>query len=80
MVEEYDHKERVVKIKKSFYQGHNFYRNKDTTCMSKQVIFIRAASKGLITLRRVLIIRSCFCFTLKTMFNLSWGGELDFFF
>ena len=40
----------------------------------KQVILIRAASEGLITLRGVFIIHSCFCFTLRTMFNSSFPG------
>ena len=41
----------------------------------KQVILIGGASRGLITLKGVLVFSSCFYFTLRTMFNSSLGGE-----
>ena len=43
----------------------------------KRAIFIGAASEGLITLKGVLIIHSCFCLTLRTMFNSSLGGWIQ---
>ena len=41
----------------------------------KQVIFIGANFEGLITLRGVLVIPFCFCFTLRTIFISSLGRE-----
>ena len=40
----------------------------------KRVIFIGATSGGLRTLRGVLVIPSCLCFTLRTMLISSLGG------
>ena len=40
-------------------------------------ILIRGASGGLITLKGVLIIHYCFCFTLRTMFKLSLGRSIQ---
>ena len=45
---------------------------KEPLACHKKVIFIQASSRGLITLRGVLIIASCFYFTLRTMFNSSF--------
>ena len=40
----------------------------------KQVILTGATFEGLITLKGVLMIHYCFCFTLRTMFNSNLGG------
>ena len=52
----------------------SFMEKKAQLAFKKQVIFIEATSEGLITLRGVLVISSCFSFTLRTMFNSSLGG------
>ena len=44
----------------------------------KQVIFIKATSGGLITLKGVLAISYCFYFTLRTTFNSSLVGVSEF--
>ena len=49
-------------------------KKKTQLALHKQVILIGVASGGLIILRGVLIIHSCFCVTLRTMFNSSLGG------
>ena len=46
----------------------------NTSLPPKRAIFIGATSRDLINLRGVLIIHSCFCFTLRTMFISSLGG------
>ena len=70
-------KSRVCQVMQSL-KISSFMEKKAQLAFHKQVILIRAASKGLISLRGVLIIHSFFCFTLRTMFNLSffffWGG------
>ena len=54
-----------------------FMEKKQQLALHKQVIFIGATSGGLITLRGVLVIQSCFCFTLRAMSISSLGGEIQ---
>ena len=65
----------VCQIAHSLYIS-SFMEKKAQLAFEKQVIFIEATSRGLITLRGVLIIHFYFCFTLTIMFNSSfvWGG------
>ena len=46
----------------------------NTSLPPKRAIFIGATFRDLINLRGVLIIHSCFCFTLRTMFISSLEG------
>ena len=81
MDEEHDHQERVMNIKRKFCQvAHSLhissFMEKAQLAFHKQVILIGAASGGLIILKGVLIIHSCFCFTLRTMFNSTLVGGM----
>ena len=58
----------------------NFMENMIKLGCHKQVIFIGASFGGLITLRGVLVISSCFYFTLRIMFNSSFFFFFFFFF
>ena len=76
----HDYQERVVNIKRRVFQVvhslhiSSFMKKTTQLAIHKQVILIGVASGGLIILRGVLIIHSCFCVTLRTMFNSSLGG------
>ena len=61
----------VCQIAHSLYIS-SFMEKKAQLAFEKQVIFIEATSRGLITLRGVLIIHFYFCFTLTIMFNSSF--------
>ena len=53
----------------------SFMKKKAQLALHKRVIFIGGSFGGLITLRGVIVISSCFYFTLRTMFNSSLEGE-----
>ena len=74
-----------LKNKKKFEQENQFQHPPSLSFMGyktqlafhKQVILIGAVSGGLITLKGVLIIHYCFCFTLRTMFNSIFFSKMQ---
>ena len=64
-------KRRVCQVVQSLHIS-TFMEKKSQLAFQKQVILIGATSGGLITLRRVLVISFCFCFTLRTIFKSSF--------
>ena len=71
-------KRKVCQVVRSMYVS-SFMEKKIQHACHKQVIFIGDDFRGLITLRGVLFISSCFYLTLRTIFNSSLGGEFKFF-
>ena len=59
-------KRRVCQVVYSLHIS-SFLEKKAQLAFQKRVIFIGATSKGLITLRGVIFISSCFYFTLRAM-------------
>ena len=71
-------KRRVCQVVHSLHIS-SFMEKKAQLAFQKQAIFNGATSEDLITPRGALIIHSCFCFTLRTMFNSSLESEFKFF-
>ena len=69
-------KRRVCQVVHSL-KISSFMEKKAQLAFQKRVIFIRATSEGLITLRGVLVISSRFYFPFRTMFNSSLGGKVN---
>ena len=64
-------KRRVCQVVQSLHIS-TFMEKKSQLVFQKKVTLIGATSGGLITLRRVLVISFCFCFTLRTIFKSSF--------